>query len=258
MGSGKRQRESSDMGIGIEELDYRQTRLGELILRRRKAPSMGGAEVFEITLDGSFLMSSMVNVSEIALSELGLAELAHPGTEAEPLDVVVGGLGLGYSASAALAHPGVGSVLVIEYLDEVIDWHRRGLVPLGEPLTKDPRCRMVSGSFFAMFNDGDHGFDPETPGRLFNAILLDIDHTPKSHLHPSHATLYTPEGLRRLATHLKPGGVFALWSAGPPEDDFLNLLGEAYETARAHAIDFYNPHLDLDDINTIYIARKAD
>ena len=132
------------MSLSFEELDYRRTHLGELILRRRRVPSLGDTEVFEVKLDDAFLMSSLFNTGEIALAELGLA-----GLDPAQLDVVVGGLGLGYTAGAALDQPRVRSVLVIEALAEVIDWHQRGLVPLGLKLTADQRCRLINDDSFS-------------------------------------------------------------------------------------------------------------
>ncbi len=234
----------------IEELDYRRTPIGELILRRRR--SLSGAEVFEVKLNDRFLMSSLVNESEIALARLALADL-----EPKALDVVVGGLGLGYTARTALEHAGVRSVLVIEYLAEVIAWHRGELIPLGKVLTGDPRCRFENKDFFALLTAPGRNLDPQIPDRRFHAILLDIDHSPRSLLHPRHGVLYDPAGLKRLADSLYPGGVFALWSAEPPDDDFLQVLGDVYASARAHTVEFYNPLLNCDDLNTVYVARKT-
>jgi spermidine synthase len=240
------------MGINFEELDYRRTDLGELILRRRRVPSLGDREVFEVKLGDEFLMSSLFNTGEIALAELGLAEL-----DTAQLDVVVGGLGLGYTARAALDHPAVRSVLVIELLAEVIDWHQRGLVPLGEKLTADQRCRLINGDFFALANSPSQGFDPETPGRRFHAILLDIDHSPRHLLQPENSTFYEPAGLRRLTTHLHPDGVFALWSNDPPDDDFLAALNSTFAASQAHVVSFHNPLQNREAACTVYVARMA-
>lgn len=239
------------MSPSIEELDYRSTPLGELILRRRV--SLAGSEIFEVKLDGQFLMSSLVNDSEIALARLALADL-----ENQDLDVLVGGLGLGYTTRETLAQASVRSVLVIEYLPEVMAWHRKGLVPLGKALARNPRCRFVEEDFFALLTAPGCHLDPQFPERRFHAILLDIDHSPRSLLHPRHRVLYQPEGLHRLAGNLLPGGAFALWSADPPDDDFMQVLDEVFKSSRAHAVAFYNPLLDRDDVNTVYVARKAD
>jgi spermidine synthase len=237
------------MSLNYQELDYRRTPLGELILRRRRVISMGGAEVCEVKLNDQFLMSSIVNDSEIALARLALAEAAS-----EELDVVVGGLGLGYTAKAVLDHPSVRSALVVEYLKPVIDWHRRGLVPLGPELTGDLRCRMVQGDFFNMLAREGGGLDPEDPGRRFHAVLVDIDHSPRSLLHDRHRPFYTTDGLRRITSHLHPGGVFALWSADPPDEGFRQRMGAVFTEAKAHPVVYYHPLLDCEETNTIYVA----
>src|SRR5687767_24001 len=237
----------------FEELDYRRTRLGELVLRRRRVLSLEGAEVYEVKLGDEFLMSSLFNQGEIALANLGLA-----GLRADALDVVVGGLGLGYTACAALDFPRVRSVLVIEALAEVIHWHQKGLVPLGAKLTADSRCRLINGDFFALARSAGEGFDPVEPARRFHAVLLDVDHSPRGLLHPDHGAFYEPEGLRRLADYLYPGGVFALWSNDPPDGDFLRALAAAYATAQAHVVRFHNPLLNREAANTVYVATLED
>src|SRR5450432_1093433 len=126
------------MSRDFAELDFRPTPLGDLSLRRRRVLALEGLEVFEVKLGEAFLMSSLFHEVEVALADLGLAAL-DPGE----WDVVVGGLGLGYTAVAALKHPTVRELIVVDTLDAVIDWHQRGLVPLGPTLTGDPRCRLV-------------------------------------------------------------------------------------------------------------------
>ena len=138
-------------------------------------------------------MSSLFTVAEIALATLGLAELSDTD-----LDVVVGGLGLGYTACAVLDDARVTSLLVVEAIEEVIRWHEHRLLPDVVALCADPRTRLQHGDFFAMAESAV-GFDPTMPQRRFDAILLDVDHTPRHVLHPSHAAFYTPAGLRRLS-----------------------------------------------------------
>jgi spermidine synthase len=232
----------------FEELDWRETRLGVISLRRRLDPARH-IDVYEVKLDDEFLMSSLFTVAEIELARLGLAEL--PGAE---LDVVVGGLGLGYTAQAVLEDPRVRSLTVIEALGEVIGWHERDLLPVATQLTRDPRSRLVHADFFAM-SQSSAGFDPAAPGRRVHAIIVDIDHSPRHILHPSHAPFYTPEGLRRLARHLHPGGVFALWSNDPPDEAFRTVLSEVFVTSTAHVVAFHNPLQHREATNTVYVAR---
>ncbi|MET7303313.1 spermidine synthase [Embleya sp. NPDC005575] len=237
------------MSARFEELDWRPTPMGEISLRRRRDPATG-EDVYEVKLGDEFLMSSLFTAGEIALTRLGLAAL--PGAR---LDVVVGGLGLGYTARAALDDPRVHSLIVVDALGEVIDWHRRGLVPLGAGLAGDPRCRLVQGDFFALAAD-PQGWDPQAPGRRFHAILLDVDHSPRHVLHPGHAALYRPAGLRALADRLHPDGVFALWSNDPPDAEFGAALAEVFADTAAHVVDFDNPLQGGTATNTVYVARK--
>jgi spermidine synthase len=236
------------MSRDFEELDYRETPLGAVSLRRRRLLSLGGIEVYEVKLGDAFLMSSLFHVVEEALAHLGLADL-----EGENWDVVVGGLGLGYTAVAALEHRELASLLIVDALAPVIEWHKRRLVPLGEKLTDDPRTKFLQADFFERAQSAD-GFDPEQPGRKFHAVLLDIDHSPRNLLHPSNAAFYQANGLRALAAHLHPGGVFALWSDDPPDEEFLELLGTAFENARAHIVTFPNPVLEGESASTVYVA----
>ncbi len=235
------------MPKSFEELDYQHTPMGELILRRRRVPTLENLEIFEVKLGEEFLMSSLFHAAEDALADLGLAELCDGGA----LDVVVGGLGLGYTAAAALAHAKVRSLLVVDVMAPVIEWHRRGLVPMATRLTGDARCQFVHGDFFALARS-EAGFGG---GRRFHAVLLDIDHTPDFLLHPSHAEFYTPDGLRALARHILPGGVFALWSNDPADAAFVALLESVFTHVRAERITFPNPLTEATSSNTVYVAR---
>jgi spermidine synthase len=239
------------MSRDFAELDFRSTPLGDLSLRRRRVPSLDDLEVFEVKLGEDFLMSSLFHDVEVALADLGLAALA-PGS----YDVVVGGLGLGYTAVAALKHAAVRELVVVDFLEGVIDWHQSGLVPLGPVLTADPRCRFVHGDFFALAASAE-GFDPAAPARRFHAILLDIDHSPRNLLHERHGSFYSPDGLRALAAHIQPSGVFALWSDDPPDDDFLAALRAVFATVQPHIVTFSNPLLDRESASTVYVARST-
>ncbi|MSO68609.1 MAG: spermidine synthase [Pseudolabrys sp.] len=237
------------MSAAFEELDYRPTPIGALSLRRRRALSLG-VDVFEIKLGDEFLMSSLFTVSEIALARLALA-----GLQGGDLAVAVGGLGLGYTAQAVLEHKTVGSLIVVEALQPVIDWHAQGLVPLGFELTAEPRCRIVHGDFFALAAS-NAGFDPAAPGRKFDAVLVDIDHSPDALLDAGNAAFYGETGLTRLSAHLRPGGVFGLWSNERPDNSFTARLSNVFANARAEPVTFHNPLQDKPFTQTVYLANK--
>lgn len=236
------------MSYLFEELDYRSTPIGALTLRRRRGIASDDA-IYEMKLGEEFLMSSQFTVSEVALARLGLTECAG-----DELDVVVGGLGLGYTVQAVLAHTSVGELVVVEYLEGVIDWHRTSLLPLGAEITGDQKCRLIHGDFFSLARS-IAGFDPRQPGRRFDAILVDIDHSPKALLNERSRTFYQPRGLQAVAAHLKPGGVFGLWSNDGPDAAFTERLSQAFGQARAEPMVFYNPLQNRESTQTVYLAR---
>jgi len=234
------------MSRAFEELDHQTTPLGEISLRRRLEPVLQ-VDVWEVKLDDEFLMSSLFTASEEALATLGLA--AVTGDE---LDVVVGGLGLGYTALTALADERVARLQVIEALPEVIGWHRDGLVPIGTQLAVDDRCTLRHGDFFALVDQGIET-DPGGPHR-FDAILVDIDHTPTHHLHESSAGFYSAAGFGGVRDQLRPAGVFALWSDDPPDAGFEALLAETFTDVAAHVVSFPNHYTGGESACTIYVA----
>jgi spermidine synthase len=235
------------MSLSIEELDYQETAMGELVLRRRRLPSLNDIEVYEVKLGDEYLMGSLFHEAEVALADIGLGELGGDGW-----DVVVGGLGLGYTAAAALKFKALKRLVVVEALGPVIDWHNRGLVPNGELLYRDGRCVFHHADFFALTRG--EGFDPKLPGCRFDAVLLDIDHTPDALLHPTHADFYTEAGLQKLKSFLKPRGVFALWSNDAPDDAFLQILGQVFARVEGHTIEFENPLQQSTSSNGIYVG----
>jgi len=233
----------------FEEIDRRDTPIGEISVRRRLEPTLN-IDVYEVKLGDEFLMSSLFTVAEIALADLGLA--ACTGNE---LDVVVGGLGLGYTARAALADPRVRTVHVVEALGAVIGWHEEHLLPLAAAMTDDPRCHFVEGDFFALVA-GDGPFAPDAPNK-HHVVLLDVDHSPRHLLSETHAPFYAAPGLERLKQRLHPGGVFGLWADGAPDDEFLAALHQVFATATAHTVTFPNFYTGGESSSTVYVATTA-
>lgn len=238
------------MSARFQVLDARQTPMGVISLRRRHDP-VSDSEVFEAKLDDEFLMSSLFVAAEVEVARLPLLEL-----DGDELDVVVGGLGLGYTAHTVLADPRVRSLVVVEALGAVIDWHAMHLLPLGQALTSDPRCRLVTGDFFALAREA--ALDLQTPDRRFDAVVVDIDHSPRELLHPSHADFYQNDGVRRLASQLRPGGVFSLWSNDPPDREYERLLATVFTDVRSEVVTFPSALPGQDASNTVYVARRAE
>lgn len=239
------------MGRLFEEIDQQDSPIGPISLRRRRIPALSDKDIYEVKLGDEFLMSSLFVRAEEALAELTLARIKR-----ETLDVVVGGLGLGFTALAALRDSRIRDLLVVDYLKAVIHWHEQELAPNGAALNCDARCRYVLGDFFAMALDPETGLDPTQPGRRFDAILLDIDHSPSDYLHQSNASFYREENLARVALQLKPGGFFALWSNEPPNDAFIKTLSRVFPKVDADTVSFFNSLQNAESSNSVYIAQK--
>ncbi|MEX0869439.1 MAG: hypothetical protein WD011_07180 [Nitriliruptoraceae bacterium] len=237
------------MSALFEELASAATVMGELSLRRRREPTRG-VDVFEVKLGDEYLMSSLFTVAEIELARRALARL-----DDRPLRVVVGGLGLGYTARAVLEDARVSELVVVEALAPVIEWHESLMLPESPKLAGDERCRFVHADFFALVRAG-HGFDPHGSSLRVDAVLVDIDHTPTHVLDASHADFYTDAGLRRLRDVLRPGGVFGLWSDDPPDEAFLQQLAGVFSESHAEVVEFDNFLINGTSANTVYIALR--
>lgn len=249
----------------FEELDYQETPIGPISLRRRHDFRLK-IDILEIMLGDEHLMSDLFTASEIALATLGLAfyrgpkegqnDSAHANkTDKTPRNVLVGGLGLGYTAEAVLQDEDVEQLVVVDALQQIIDWHQAGILPLGKILCADPRCAFICTDFFAAAAS-DIGFDVTQPHRKFEAILVDIDHAPDFHLAPGNESFYSAAGLTKLQDHLTPHGVFGLWSNDPPDASFTAHLQSVFAEAHAEPVMFANPFQDADVTQTIYLARR--
>jgi spermidine synthase len=227
--------------VRIEELDWGETPWGEISLRRRWDP-VTERDVHEVKLGDDFLMSSQFTTGEEELARIGLASATG-----DSLTVLVGGLGLGYTAAAALEDPRVTELTVVEALPMVISWHQRDLLPDTVGLAADARVRLVLDDFFDLVRTG-------RADRRYDAVLLDIDHAPDWLLRDDHGDLYTVEGLAKVAAMVVDGGVFALWSDEPPEPEVVRRMGEAFEHAEAHVVPFPNPLTGGESANTVYLA----
>lgn len=234
----------------LEILDHRETEKGVLTLQKRKDRTLN-QDVFEIKLNDEFLMTSAFVQSEEELARHALATL-----DRDNLKVLIGGLGLGYTACAALENDSVGSVIVVEALAPVIEWHQGAILPLGARLFRDPRCSVVNEDFFTFIGEA-HGREAVKAEQLYDAILIDIDHSPAAVLNADHAWFYEVSGLQSINHHLVPGGVVAIWSNEPPDQEFIDRLETAVGQARAEPVTFINPYQQNEVVQTVYLATAS-
>ncbi len=225
----------------FEIVAYEPSPIGMICLRRRKSSADLGGFVTEITLDHRFLMSSAVTDSERALAFHALA--MHEGRE---LQVLVGGLGLGYTAREALRSERVARVDVVEYLPPVIDWLARGLVPLATELQTDPRFAVIEGDVYRRLADA--------PARRYDVILIDVDNSPDEQLGNANASFYTEAGLALAKRHLTEAGVLGVWSYADSAT-FEHALQSVFREVRVEPVHFENGVVGETETNWLFFAR---
>ncbi|WP_018544471.1 spermidine synthase [Streptomyces sp. LaPpAH-108] len=198
-------------------LDRRDGPYGEVVLRRH-----GG--LLQIIANGCFLMDTSDGRSERLLVDA--ARTALDGRPAP--DVLIGGLGVGFSLAHAAADPSWGRIVVVEREPAVIDWHRTG--PLGElsaDALADPRTAVVEADLVAYVNETSDTFD---------ALCLDIDNGPGWTVTEDNDGLYTKPGLAACARVLRPGGVLAVWSAQPSPEFEGTLRNAGFRQVRTEEV----------------------
>lgn len=236
--------------LPYEELAWASTPIGEISLRKRY-DRLTQRWVHEVRLGDEYLMSSQFNATEIALARLGMAEAPDiseaTGSPGGGLRVVVGGLGLGFTAQEVLKDPRTRSMHVVELVGAVIEWHRAGLVPDTAGLADDPRCELIEADFFELVRSGRC--------RDADVLLVDIDHSPDNLLASANGDFYEEAGLRAAAAILSEHGVLALWSDDEPDDRLVAHLLTAFGHARAEVVAFDNPITGGTSSCTVYVAR---
>ena len=226
----------------LEILAYDMTPLGPLCLRRRELLSQPGTIVTEVTLNHEFLMSSLYTDSERALSQTALQ--MHTGND---LEVLVGGLGLGYTAREALLSDRVAHLEVVELLPQVIDWLARGLVPLSTELTGEQRLLVTEGDIYEYLSG--------PASDLFDMILIDVDHSPQERLGVESVAFYTTAGLLAARQHLRDDGILAVWSYAE-SSPFADALGEVFPEVRVEQVSHLNRLIDKRHTDWLFFARR--
>ena len=183
--------------MGYVEVARARSERGELVLRERRED--GRPAVLELRVNGVYVMDSVQTSTERALATAALAAVPAPG------DVLVGGLGLGFTARAVLADPRVRSCTVVEIEPALVAWMRAGLVPGGPAMLADPRLHVHVA-------DVVDAVGAAAPSSL-DLVLLDVDNGPDQLVHAANARLYDPPFLRVVRACLRPAGCVVIWSA---------------------------------------------
>lgn len=173
---------------------------GELALRRRVD---GDVPVYELIVNGVFLMDTAETSTERLLADAVLAR--HQALR----DVLVGGLGLGFTVKALLADSRVESVEVVEIEPLLVEWLRAALVPSATAVLADPRMHVVVADIGSALAAAEP--------TAYDAILLDVDNGPDFLVHENNAAVYQEPVLATATAALRPDGMLAVWSAAPSE-----------------------------------------
>jgi spermidine synthase len=212
-------------------------------------PGTGGAmqlfqseDEYSISVEGSgVLMSSWAHQSEDALAELSCRKI----TGRPRPRVLIGGLGMGFTLAAALRCLGDDAeVVVAELVPGVVAWNRGVLGKYaGHPL-QDARTTIRSGDVAKILRKERQAFD---------AILLDVDNGPEGMTRKKNDWLYTEDGLAEAYTALRPGGVLAVWSAGPSRNfrERLRKVGYTVQQSRVSEQD------NKGDLHAIWLAERG-
>ena len=206
------------------EVARAESERGEVVLRRRRDPALGdeGPTALELRVNGVFVMDTLETGTEQELARVALAHVADPAA------VLVGGLGLGFTAHALLADPRVQRIVVAEIEDALVGWMRDGTVPHGPSYLADARLEvLVADVRLAVAEAADASYD---------LVLLDVDNGPGFLVYDENAAVYAAPFLREVARVLRPGGAVAVWSAAEApglrtamEQAFGTVVGLPYE-----------------------------
>ncbi|MET7485481.1 spermidine synthase [Streptomyces sp. NPDC005538] len=198
-------------------LDRREGPYGEVVLRRH-------GELLQIIANGCFLMDTSDGRSERLL-----VDAAYDALDGRPEpDVLIGGLGVGFSLAHAAADPRWGRITVVEREPAIVEWHRRGpLSALSASALADPRTEILKTDLVAFVNETCATFD---------ALCLDIDNGPDWTVTEGNDNLYSPTGLASCARVLRPGGVLAVWSAQPSPEFERTLWNAGFKQVRTEEI----------------------
>lgn len=162
------------------------------------------------------LMGSCDHVSEEALAALTCQRLGNRDG-----DVLIGGLGMGFTLGAALsAWSERSSIMVAELVPKVVTWAKGPLAHIFRDHLSDPRLTIDVSDVHDVIATSTNRFD---------AILLDVDNGPDGMIQLENERLYCNWGLRSAHAALKCGGMLAIWSAYPASDFDQRLEDAGFE-----------------------------
>jgi spermidine synthase len=173
---------------------------GEVVLRRRHDPERPDSpEVLELRVNGVYVMDTLESSSEVELARTAIRDVDSPRR------ILIGGLGLGFTAREVLADARVEHVVVAEIEESLVRWYRDGTVDHGGAGLDDDRMHVVVAPVQQVVADA--------PSASYDVVLLDVDNGPDHLVHDANAGIYEVEFLTQVRRTLRPGGRIAIWSS---------------------------------------------
>lgn len=214
---------------------------GEVVLRRRFDPDAAAesAEVLELRVNGVFVMDTVETTSETALARSALEQVSSPRS------VLVGGLGLGFTAHEVLADHRVEHLVVAEIEESLVDWFRDGTIPHGPAFLADRRLAVTVAAVQQVVE--------ESAPEAFDLVLLDVDNGPDFLVFDVNAAIYASPFLERVRSILRPGGAVAVWSS-TESSQLVTVMTSVFGgcTSTGHAVTLQG----RDDVFWLLVGQK--
>ncbi len=201
------------------EVARAESERGEVVLRRRVEER--AADALELRVNGVFVMDTRQTTTEIELAAAALELVA------DPRDVVVAGLGLGFTLQRVLADHRVEQVKVVEIEDALVGWMRDGTVPHGPALLADKRVHIVNADIVMAVAEAMSTYD---------RVLMDVDNGPGYLVHQGNAGLYEHDFIANTKGIVNPEGALVVWASNPAPE-LASVMEEVFGNCTEHRYD---------------------
>lgn len=201
------------------ELARAESERGELVLRRRTEEHT--ADALELRVNGVFVMDTRETSSEIELAAAALELVEHPR------DVLVAGLGLGFTTQRVLVDRRVERVMVVEVEPALVGWMRDGTIAHGPSVLADKRVRIVDADIVRAVAEATSTYD---------LVLLDVDNGPGYLVHDANSAIYEHDVIASIGRIINPGGALLVWSANPAPE-LAAVMEKVFDNCAEHRYD---------------------
>jgi len=228
-------------GVEYTEVARAESPRGEIVLRERRDPDAGPSSpvVLELRVNGVFVMDTFETSSEKGLATAALKQVENPR------NVVIGGLGLGFTVHEVLADTRVEKLVVVEIEDALVQWMRDGTVPHGPSYLADDRVTVMTADIRIAMAEA-------TPA-AYDLVLLDVDNGPGFLVYDENEAIYQRDFLQQVKGALRPGGALVIWSAAESptlQAEMEQVFGESV------AVPYDVTLQSRDEHYWIYLARN--